>query len=183
VTPEANESSKQVAPEVMVEGLSKSIADEAARLCSNVTRIEGVKSEGKYKKKRETNVSMKSRHYHVHKENATEYVNLSMPCKPFQTGRNHTGNGPKSMYNIWADPDLGLGRVAVRRIPCACEACRHQLMKEWTPNVEASEQNRYASSTPCSLWGIFEGLNDWNIVQLLPEGRTTMTRKYKQSTG
>ena len=72
------------------------------------------------------------------------------------------------MYNIRADPDLGLGRVALRRIPCACEACRQQLMKEWDPNVEASEQNRYSSSTTCILWDIFEGLNDWNIVQLLP---------------
>jgi hypothetical protein len=72
------------------------------------------------------------------------------------------------MYNLRADPDLGLGRVAVRRIPCACEACRHQFNQDWDPNVEAAEQKRYASSTTCILWEIFEGLNDWNIVQLLP---------------
>jgi hypothetical protein len=42
-------------------------------------------------------------------------------------------------------------------------------MQDWDPNVEAEEQNRYVSSTKCLLWGIFEGLNDWNIVQLLPE--------------
>jgi hypothetical protein len=35
----------------MVEGVSKSIAEEAARLCSDVTRVEGVKSEGKYRKR------------------------------------------------------------------------------------------------------------------------------------
>jgi hypothetical protein len=34
--------------------------------------------------------------------------------------------------------------------------------------VEASKQSRCASSTTCDLWEIFEGLNDWNIVQLMP---------------
>ena len=72
------------------------------------------------------------------------------------------------MCNRRADPDLGLGRVAVRRIPCACEACRSQFNQDWEPNVDATEQKRYASSTTCILWDIFEGLNDWNIVQLVP---------------
>jgi hypothetical protein len=106
VTPEANESSKQV------EGVSKSIAHEAAHLCSDMACVEGVKSEGKYQK-RETNAFMKKRHYHVHEQDSTEHINLSMTCKPFLTGRNQTGNGLKSMYNIRADPDLGLRRVAV----------------------------------------------------------------------
>jgi hypothetical protein len=61
-----------------------------------------------------------------------------------------------------------MGRVAIQRIPCTCEACRHQFNQEWDPNVEALEQKGYASSTACILWEIFEGLNDWNIVQLLP---------------
>jgi hypothetical protein len=45
VTPEANKSSSQSPPEGMVEGVSKSIAEEAGRLCSNMARTEGVKSE------------------------------------------------------------------------------------------------------------------------------------------
>jgi hypothetical protein len=72
------------------------------------------------------------------------------------------------MYNLCADPDLGLRRVAVQKIPCACKACRHQFNQAWDPNVEATEQRRYASSTACILWEIFEGLNDWNIIQFLP---------------
>jgi hypothetical protein len=166
MTPEANESCKRIASEAMVEGVSKSIAEEAARLCSDMTRMEGVKSEGKYQK-REASAAMKKRHYHVHDENSTEHVNLNMKCQPF-LAVSQTSNGLKAMYNIRADPDLGLGRVAVRRIPCACEDCRDQLMQEWEPNVEASKQSRYASSTTCDLWEIFEGLNDWNIVQLMP---------------
>ena len=31
-----------------------------------------------------------------------------------------------------------------------------------------NKSDTQASSITCLLWGIFEGLNDWNIVQLLP---------------
>jgi hypothetical protein len=113
VTPEANKSSKRVASEAMVEGVSKSIAAEAAHLCSDMTRIAGVKSEGKYQKQE---TAMKTRHYHVHRQDSIEHINLSMKCLPFLTG-SQTSNGLKSMYNLRADPDLGLGRVAVWRIP------------------------------------------------------------------
>jgi hypothetical protein len=41
-------------------------------------------------------------------------------------------------------------------------------MQEWDPKVVESEQKCYSRSTTCILWEIFEGLNDWNIVQLLP---------------
>jgi hypothetical protein len=51
MTPEANESCKRMASEAMVEGLSESIAEEAARLCSDMTRIKGVKREGKCQKR------------------------------------------------------------------------------------------------------------------------------------
>jgi hypothetical protein len=84
-------------------------------MCSDMTRIEGVKSEGKYQK-REASAAMKKRQYHVHEENSTEHINLNMKCQPFLTS-NETCNGLKAMYNIRADPDLGLGRVLVRRIP------------------------------------------------------------------
>jgi hypothetical protein len=111
VTPEANESSKQVASEAMVEGVSKSIASEAAHLCSYMTRIVGIKSEGKHQKL-EKNTAMKTRHHHAHKQDSIERINLSMKCLPFLTG-SQTSNALKSMYNLHADPDLGLKRVAV----------------------------------------------------------------------
>jgi hypothetical protein len=119
-TPEANESSERTAPKVMVEGLSKSVAEEAARLCSDATRITGVKSDGKCSK-RDFNAALKKRHCHVHEDNSTERVNLSMKCQPFLT-LSQTCSGIKAMCNIRADP--------VRRIPCACKDCRHQLVQE-----------------------------------------------------
>ena len=69
------------------------------------------------------------------------------------------------MYNCTVDPDLGIGRAAVRRIPCACGSCWTQLELPWSPGVDAKLQPRYASSTECEFWPIFEGLNDWHVVK------------------
>jgi hypothetical protein len=57
--PGVDERASRMAPEAMVEGLNKSIAEEAARLCSLECRVEGVKSKSKYKV-REANAAMKS---------------------------------------------------------------------------------------------------------------------------
>ena len=66
-------------------------------------------------------------------------------------------------YNIRADPDLGLGQIALRRIPCACTGCLAQLAKPWQPNIAVSEQPRYKTGN-CELAPIFaDGLNDWHI--------------------
>ena len=36
-------------------------------------------------------------------------------------------NGISSMYNIRCNPELGVGKADVRRIPCACSFCIEQL--------------------------------------------------------
>ena len=52
VLPGVSKSCNRMAAEAMVNGISKSLAKECARLCSDSRRIEGVKSESKYKKER-----------------------------------------------------------------------------------------------------------------------------------
>lgn len=71
------------------------------------------------------------------------------------------------MYNLRADPDLGIAKVAVRRIPCCCQSCRDQLLSPWIANTPAEEQPRYKTNQSCHWWPIFEGLNDWHIVTLV----------------
>jgi hypothetical protein len=51
--------------------------------------------------------------------------------------------------------------AAIQRMPCACDGCINQLDLK---NVGA----RYASSITCKYWDIFEGLNDWKIIKLVP---------------
>ena len=39
--------------------------------------------------------------------------------------------GISSMYNFRCDPDLGIGKVACRQIPCACLTCLGFLNIPW----------------------------------------------------
>jgi hypothetical protein len=170
--PEDNDddTTQRINPEAMVETSSKSIAKEAARLCRNENRIRGVKSEGKYRK-REESASMKQRFYWEDGEfeATSSFDNLAMVCKPWFKTKDRKNNGISSMYNFRADPKLGLGKIAIRRIPCACNSCRQLLMKAWVDNVPADKQPRYGRNTDCIFWKIFEGRNDWHIVELVPD--------------
>ena len=77
-------------------------------------------------------------------------------------------NGVLGHYNIRADPDLGLGVVALCHVPCACSGCLEQLSIHWENNVNIKDQPRYASSSSrCKFWPLFHGLNDWKVVRLL----------------
>ena len=78
-------------------------------------------------------------------------------------------NGISAMYNIRCDPDLGVGKAAVRRIPCACLFCIEQLNLPWDKNKEDTNQRRYGINKECLNWNIFEGLNDWNIITLVTQ--------------
>ena len=71
-------------------------------------------------------------------------------------------------YNIRADPKLGVGVVALCRIPCACQGCLDQLLLPWDPKVAFTKQICYSrSSHLCKYWPLFHGLNDWKVVKLV----------------
>jgi hypothetical protein len=70
-----------------------------------------------------------------------------------------------AMYNLCADPELGVGRIALRKIPCACGGCQVQAKIPWEPSIEQPDnQPRYIENQDCALRSIFEGLNNWVIV-------------------
>ena len=163
--PEVNETDSRMSAASMVEGTSFSLAEECARLCSDASRVTGVKSEGKYAK-RENAATMKKRTYHVQDPNDVSYSGIKMKLEGFKKGKR---NGISSMYNIRADPNLGIGRLAIRRIPCGCQACKAQLEIPWDyQKIDPTKQDRYASSVHCALWPVFEGLNDWSVVTAVP---------------
>jgi hypothetical protein len=162
-TPEANNGEKRMAAESMTETASKSLAFECARLCSISSRINGVKGDAK-SAKRESEAKIKRRHYHVQDPNIVHFKHSK-----FETVGLPKGLGVMACYNVRADKDLGLGKVALRRIPCACDACIRQLNAPWIPGVPINEQTRYAQagSLDCEWGPIFlNGLNNWHIVTL-----------------
>jgi hypothetical protein len=131
---ENNGASSRMSAESMVEGTSKSLAVECARLCSDKARSNGVKSEGKYRK-RESEAKMKQRHYHVQDSGDVSFSAISMKLTGFPASK-MTRSGLRAMYNIRADPDLGMGKIALRRIPCMCHACAEQLQTPWLVNTK-----------------------------------------------
>ena len=107
---------------------------------------------------------MKKRHYHVLMADDVRFANLNMGLEKWDKGTS-TKSGLSYTYNCRVDSDLGIGRAAVRRIPCAYGSCQTRLGLPWSPGVDAKLQPRYASSTECEFWPIFEGLNDWHVVK------------------
>ena len=159
-TPESTDSVKRMAAHSMVGDASFSLAEECVRLCSEEGRAGGVKSEKKYQK-REENATVKQRTYLLQKESDVLYQNIKMEAKGFMTGEH---NGIGAMYHLRTDPDLGVSKAAVRRIPCLCDACLAQLEK---PSIK----ERYARSESCVWADVFQDghLNDWHIIDLVPK--------------
>lgn len=145
----------------MVETASKSLADECARLCLLDSRLQGVKGDMKHAK-REASAKLKMRHYHVQNPDDVKYKHIGFVAEKLTAGVLMM-----DCYNIRADPGLGLGVVALRRIPCACQGCLGQLSQPWKVGIPSSEQPRYAKgNNKCERWHIFHGLNDWHILRI-----------------
>ena len=159
---------KRMDPWAMEGGSSKCLSTEAKRLLEEPERKDGVVSAGKYKKRFE-NRAVTEQTYHVLAGDQVRFKDLKMKTIKF---KKETGakNGLMTRYNFRTDPNLGVGKVAVRRIPCPCASCNDQLGKAWIPLVPAKDQERYKKNENCEYWAIFEGLNDWEIVDVLPGG-------------
>jgi hypothetical protein len=150
---------------------STSFAMECVRLCCLEERKDGVKSSAKYAK-REQSARVSERVYYLQKRENVRLGQLKMTTRGLPKGVAHSGL--LARYNIRTDPDLGVGRAALRRIPCSCEACRVQLGEPWAPKTLVEEQRRYKANVECRYWPIFKGLNDWLIVDLSPSAGTDM---------
>ena len=134
-----------------------SFAKECARLCSLVKRKDGVLC-GK----------LSQRFYHVHSFHELTYPSLCKATVGWDKRSNEKGNGILHHYNLRADPKLGYGYVAVRRIPCACDACVCQLKEPWISNKAFYEQPRYMSNNRhCLLWTVLGELNNWKLISII----------------
>eukprot|EP00966_Prymnesium_polylepis_P105434 2441600-Prymnesium_polylepis.1 len=182
-TPEAKEGAARIAAHSMVSGrdgdAKLSLATESARLCGDPARFSGVKSEGGKRQKREAAAKTQERHYHVQDPAGVKYTKTSREAVGFEKGEH---NGLLAHYSLHVSKELGPGKAALRRIPCACVACLEQIELKWERGVEPSQQPRFASSKKCQWWSIFAprelqsdgswkmlegaGLNDWKIISL-----------------
>ena len=140
-----------------------SLAKECARLLS-LDRDEGAKG---FKKslKRELNRVMKKRFYHTREENEVKiHDKLSMKTIGLPAGKY---NGLRGRYHLHFDPQLGVGKAAIRRIPCGCESCIKMKHISWDDDItNIADQPRFAHNAECKYIKIFSELNDWIIVSI-----------------
>ena len=69
-------------------------------------------------------------------------------------------------YHLYFDPKLGHGKCAIRRIPCACNACTDQLGFPWNQKNCDDKQPRY-QLTKCFVYSYVLGeINKCNIITL-----------------
>ena len=150
----------------VVDGDNKAIsfAKQCVELCSQKMRQMGVVSHKKLKK-REDKKKMKQRFYHYQDFDEVEYKDSKFRLKGFEEGDH---NGIMAHYNFRFDPDLTLGYCAARRIPCSCKSCLDQLKLPWDKAKDETKQDRYKQNRTCTRWNMFQGLNDWKIIQIYP---------------
>ena len=110
---------------------------------------------------------MRERFYHVQDPKQVRFSNISKGTKGWIRIKNQKGNGIRHHHNFRADPVLGVGFIAARRIPCMCEGCLQQLQKPWLKNKSFYEQPRYEpNNLQCSLWPTLGPLNNWRLISI-----------------
>jgi hypothetical protein len=142
-----------------------SLAEHAAKKLGSESRALGIKGNRK-NRKREQNAKMKKRTYHVQDDKDVKHRALKKVATGFEKG---THNGVMGHYNIRADPQLGLGCVMVRRVPCACLGCPEQLKQKWIPSLSFEQQPRYKASVTCENRNMFNVHNDWQLITLVDD--------------
>lgn len=140
----------------------------AAADCKRILEEEGgqgVKSAGLKYEKREKNRGINQRYWEVRgldeKLSKTRCATIKIPEK---------GVTFKDMYHFYTCKELGANekkiKVALRRIPCSCDACDEMIRKPWVPGKPANEQPRFADVPDCYFRPVLGDANKWYIVDL-----------------
>ena len=153
----------------------QSFAKECIRICSLPCRENGVKTSSK-SNKREQSAKMLSRQYHYQDKETVEYNGIQKETVGFIKSKKK--HGLNSHYHIRADPMLGVGYVAVRRIPCYCKGCIDKLKIKWSSIHDIFHQKRYLGDNPnCIYWNILGSYNNWRIVKCIDVTKSLSNEK------
>ena len=144
-------------------GKEFSLPEECARLL-RIGRTDGVKSAGK-SAKRENSRGIKHREWLVWLKEDT-VSELKYCTVDFAKEAKQAGGTSDERHHVYCCPELGTGRVALRRIPCACVPCDSTIRLPWIVGVAAPEQPRFATVDACRYQKILGVRNEWDVVLL-----------------
>ena len=116
---------------------------------------------------------MKKHIYHVRKREDLLQEGLIMKLDGLPSKGAHVGL--LGSYNLYVDPELGVSKVMLRKIPCACAPCKEFIKRPWKPVVPEKYQPCFANNRLCSYWENFKDENGWITVQ-------TNSKKGRQPT-
>ena len=140
--------------------------------------MSGNKSNRKYQK-RENSRAIQRMHYWV-REGAEELIGIK--CKPTKLPKDEKF---RDHYHIYCCLELGLGKVALRKIPCKCIACNNQMKEKWIHKKPAEEQTLLQCAMDCKYYKVLVDskngrLLSWNKeIPMIPI--TFHTRQRKQT--
>ena len=121
-TPEVDNCSKRIKAHSMIGNAHYSFVQEFKRLCECNERDNGAKCYSNYKKG-EAEYKIKQRFYYVQNKNDVMMTSL----KKVIGMKSDKLMGISAMYNFRSDPDMSIGKIAIRTIPCTCNSCLEQL--------------------------------------------------------
>ena len=149
---------KKLDNSTMRKGKQVSLARDCARWLE-LDGCEGTKSVKK-NKKREDKSEFKKYHWIVRdgeeKLSGLKYEGLDLP----------KGVSASEMHHVHCCPELGVQKIAVRRIPCHCIACRQTLKMGWINGVKTEDQPRFKTVPNCKLKAVLGTTNCWCICKL-----------------
>ena len=70
------------------------------------------------------------------------------------------------MYHYYTCRELGVGKVALRQIPCNCNACDEIIRLPWDDGISAEMQNRFQTVEHCFFRSILGDANRWHVVKI-----------------
>ena len=70
------------------------------------------------------------------------------------------------MYNIICNPDLDVGKAAIRGIQYVWMSCIKYLELPWNNTIEYTNQDRYSVNKNCSCYNVLDGVSTCNIITL-----------------
>ena len=73
----------------------------------------------------------------------------------------------KEMYHYYTFKELSIGRAALRRVTCNCNACDEIIRKEWVHRAKEEEKPRFADSSDCFFKPVLGNSNNWYLVDII----------------
>ena len=138
-----DDSVQKFAPFSKIDGKGVSAALECKRILEG-KGTEGAKSLGKSEKRELNRAISKFQYFSRDSKETLSGLKYQAPSR-----FTDEDDGFMNLYHIYSCYELGYERVATRRIPCHCDACKLQMSHAWMPGTAPCDQPRFQLAANC----------------------------------